>query len=95
MYTPGQCRGLEKTREAVVERELEVLEQVETFSELRDVLENLYLSLENLNIFTAINLTAAEPPVVSLCPACNCPSYLCMIERKLPYVFSPLCTACS
>lgn len=55
---------MERTREAVLEKELETLRDVHTFGELRDVMQDLYISLDNLNIFTAINISATEPPEV-------------------------------
>lgn len=58
-------RGLEKTRASVLEKELEALAEARTFGDIREALQDLHVSLDNLGIFRAINLTASVPDEVS------------------------------
>ena len=49
---------------SIVQKELEVLGEVRTFGELQEVLQDLQIALDSLNIFSAVSITAVEPPQV-------------------------------
>ena len=60
-----------------MEQELQRLTEARTFGELRELLQDCYFALDNLDIFTAINIAADESPEVgvpvSSCNACIVP----------------------
>ena len=78
---PPACRGLDRTKQGIVEQELQRLTEARTFGELRERLEDCYFALDNLDIFTAINIAADESPEVRLpvssCNACTVPCFIC------------------
>ena len=50
------CRGLEKTKDGVVARELERLTQATTFQQVQRQVEEAYMAIDQLDIFETINI---------------------------------------
>ena len=59
------CRGLERTKAYIVERELDRLNDATTLEEISEKLSEAWSALESLEIFTAVELVVDESGNVS------------------------------
>ena len=63
----SSCRGLEKTKEHVVFREVEHLTQGKTFADVKDLVETTYAHIDELSIFERISIEVDASDEVTYC----------------------------